>query len=482
MTDAALDGGAGDENDGFVVLLMGAWFLPALVLTAIAMIYLSRRLDLLVLFVVVGILVNTDLPVALGGQPLNTQRIAILALALGVALRLSCDGQVPRVGACQLMFTLGMVFLGIMSIGHGVVNVGGPADDFLPIVFNIFLLNLLVVATDRVPDDRLRQLLVTYVPIGVALSVAYFLIVYGRHVAEPGVAEVSSFTSVRLRGDEARNLLNAWAATLVLFLPLVMRSLLDRGVSGWQKFIAASAAFGLVASLLTTFSRGPLLALLCASVFGCVLFAMDHPHWRVGRLGRRIGAIAMAVVLLAAIVSQARESVVGSLLVDAWRFRAESSLGGDTSFSLRLEAIQQAMRVWAKAPWLGHGSVDTVGMATGTENTFLAVLVRYGVLGLIAYMTALWAIVVVVWRRWRMGDRATRFVMPAWLTMYFILLLTNELYGFSAGTLVLAMVIANRNGRVFGDAPNVVSERGSRSIWADDSGQLPAAGPMTNMV
>lgn len=447
-------------------------FAVGAIMAVCALLYLVRRPELAVLAVVLGVLLNLDLPVSLAGQPLNAQRLAFIVLLLVLLVRALSQPGALRFRPFQIRFTLWMAGLAAISAGHGIAQGIGVGEDFLPIVFNLLLFNTIVLALDRVPDDRLRASMVRVFPLGLALVAAYFLVEYRGQISALGASDPLDFrTGFRLRSNEVRNFLNAWAATLVLFLPLAVRPLLEPRSELWSRLVGILAVALLISASLSTFSRASLLVLVLAGMFGYVLFAMDN-----GGFARRLKSARQWSLLISAlmgflilgVVVYGDSSYLIEFVLNAWRARFEMTLGGDASTSTRLGMIGEAIDAWAAAPWFGYGVRETSGLSQSSENAFLAILVNLGAVGLVLYGGALWTITRTIVRRWRAGSRSTRFLVPAWWFMYIALLGTNDFMFLSAGTIAIAFMYSNQAGRVMGDRPPRHQERAATGSngWA----------------
>lgn len=218
--------------------------------------------------------------------------------------------------------------------------------------------------------------------------------------------------------------------------------------------MSVAAMVALTAASLTTFSRASVLILVLGGVSGYLLFAIDNGvvsgFWRRHRR-RGVSLLIAAIAVISGAIFYQSEDALLSFVSGAWRLRLDATLGLDFSTASRLEVFRETLVALGEAPWLGHGSVQPSVLTSPTENTFLGVVIEFGIVGLIIYVLALWTISSAIYRRWLKGRLSTRFVIPAWWIMYVGLLATNDFIGFSAGTVAMAFMYANHGGRVFGD-------------------------------
>ena len=177
---------------------------------------------------------------------------------------------------------------------------------------------------------------------------------------------------------------NQHSAVVVLLLPAMFsKAMLSRGV--WRLFWAVGALFA-VAAVFMTASRGAMLAILLAGVWGAFVF---RRFISLGKLTGWIGVSALVVsivlVALSATYTQLLTERVFSL-----------SFGGSAAdaTSGRTEIWATAVRVMAEAPWtfltgFGWNVYSSMDFEYAPHNTFLGLWFNLGLPGLLAFLLVL---------------------------------------------------------------------------------------------
>lgn len=174
---------------------------------------------------------------------------------------------------------------------------------------------------------------------------------------------------------------NGHAAVVVLLLPLmVAKVLLTRGLS--RAFWAAGVLFSL-AALLMTASRGAMLGLILAGIWGAYVFR------RFISLGKFAGWVGGAVVVMS-IVLISLSATYTEILQDRLlgiSFSADAS----EATSGRSVVWAAALKVMMESPWtfltgFGFDSYGTMGFEYAPHNTYLGLWFNLGLPGLLAFL------------------------------------------------------------------------------------------------
>lgn len=179
-----------------------------------------------------------------------------------------------------------------------------------------------------------------------------------------------------------------FAIALLFVLPL----LLGRAMDGKSGYLAASILA--VGALFATLSRGPL-AMLLFSVF--VIFA-----WR-GQMSMRTAGYG-ALVVLAVVIPFGTVDVLKQYVADTLAARDFSTIARLANLALRLTTFRENL-------WLGTGisSATREGVIGGAESELLQIGLRFGLLGLLAYLSFVAGAVKTMWRC-RTGPHRTEFM------------------------------------------------------------------------
>jgi O-antigen ligase len=198
------------------------------------------------------------------------------------------------------------------------------------------------------------------------------------------------------------------------------------------------------------------LAIVCAGIFvtfsrsGYVLFAltglmcfMARSDFKVntGSLLRfGLGLVAGAGVLWLGVTQIMPELQMSE---DASR-RLASFMGGTAAEDFANERASlgvDAWRLFQRSPFAGIGFLRTVRLDPGPHNMYVAVALAYGIVGLIAYVALIVALLWIAFKRVRRANEAWLVVMTClWLSIY-SLASHNILYE-STNLLVLSIAVA----------------------------------------
>lgn len=413
-----------------------------------------KRIDIALAIVVIGLALNIDLPVSIGGAPLNTQRVGIGILLVSVVVHFLSSNYVVKVSPYLVSYNYAIFGLIAILLFHSLVG-DINMSTVVPYILNLILFNLIYFSLSITSYCRLRSLFFDVLPIGLILVAAYFLINYQQIAVQYEIQQVEALrTGFRARANEGRNLLNVWAATLALFIPIVLLSWLDLGSSRLHKALGTLAALALFVVVLTTYSRAAVGVLALTAAFGFFLYGFRRALFHMlGRHSWKSRLLILSVALLIIYVMTKGDFNLPLLsgISNLWELRLEQVTSGDESIASRLAVYHDVFDAWAAAPVFGHGSAQVAGVWRPTENTFLDIVITSGAVGIALYLFSLFNILKAVRIAWRNGQAQTRFFVPTLFCLLVLLFLTNDFAAFSPGTVIMAMILANRDGRVFGD-------------------------------
>jgi O-antigen ligase len=174
---------------------------------------------------------------------------------------------------------------------------------------------------------------------------------------------------------------NGHAAVVVLLLPLlVAKTLSSRGAA--RVFWASGVLFSL-AALLMTASRGAMVGIVLASLWGAYVFR------RFVSLGRFAGWVG-AGVLVVTIVIVSLSATYTDLLADRVLGITFSGNASDAS-SGRTTIWVEALKTMMESPWafitgFGFDSYSTMGFEYAPHNTYLNLWFNLGLPGLLAFV------------------------------------------------------------------------------------------------
>lgn len=166
------------------------------------------------------------------------------------------------------------------------------------------------------------------------------------------------------------------------------------------------------------------------------------------------------MVLLVIFVSDYFAKNVGVSVWELWELRIEKTMTQDASLDSRLDAFNYALEDFVTSPILGSGAEYRNRRMMATENTVLFVGVAYGTVGLLLFSAVLWRVTKLVKKRWSRASSINRVIEPSLFFLYLLVLMTNDLFMFSMGTVVLSILVANDNGRVLGAKLSYIEQRG----------------------
>ncbi|NND59648.1 MAG: hypothetical protein HKN49_05210, partial [Gammaproteobacteria bacterium] len=230
------------------------------------------------------------------------------------------------------------------------------------------------------------------------------------------------YDSMRLRSTDTRNIINTWAAAVVIAFTFVSDLAWRDARRRQRQAIVIMLALLAAVIVLLSASRAALALYLAALLF---VSARETLHGGIsGRLGVIVLWIALAIVTM-------------TLLQDsAMMMRLTVLAGGDDGSAMqRLSAYVAVDSTLQQAFWLGHGQSLAEQAGSASENTFLAVVHRYGLIGLLIY-SGFW-----LWLC-RIGIQHFRELQfTASIAVTFLSLFTNDLLFFPLAIFVFAEVL-----------------------------------------
>ncbi|HEX4885441.1 MAG TPA: O-antigen ligase family protein [Casimicrobiaceae bacterium] len=176
--------------------------------------------------------------------------------------------------------------------------------------------------------------------------------------------------------------------------------------------LADFAAMALVVvGTVATFSRAGILAGVVLLAAAAMLRAAPGRRLRTAAGTVAVGAAGLAFAAFVVATLDLSEDATARILslVEAWGI-------GDYG-EARGEATLAAVDLIALHPWLGNGVGTIEDMPEGPHNMFLAMLVEYGIPGLVAYMALIGALFVAARQRPR-AAAAPALMIGAWLLAF----------------------------------------------------------------
>lgn len=382
---------------------------------------MSTRYYLIYWVLFLSILANIDLGISVAGVPLNFQRLVFAAILALIVI----DVGTHRTRALRIpvysLLPLGC-FAALLSIElfH---NLRLQRID--PVVVH-YLFTMLLIATlclirfEAGGLDRHPVWLAAVFAATIALTVfqSFDLSMIAASLSLDG----DYHNSIRLRSADARNIVNSWAASVVIALAFFADLHWEHAARRlrFALLLALSALVGLVT--LMTASRAALALFL---IYLAILGAREiRSRGRLGTLGALTlwgGAVAAALTILQDSAMLLRLSELAS--------------GEDTSAVKRLAAFSSVGERLHLGFFLGHGTSLTESAGVASENTFLSIVYRYGAAGLLVY-ALLWLALL----RAALSSRRSRAMLMS-TTVVFMSLLTNDLLFFPIALFVLVEVL-----------------------------------------
>lgn len=423
------------------------WLETLLVIAGTVLLTTAGFRDLRVLFAaqVAALVANVLLPFSVFGLALTSQRLVALVaiLVCGVLFltgRLNLPWPTASQGAFLLTYGLIVVIHAWHILSSAVVR---PLQGLLSAILNAVLFYLVLAILHNIGDVERRKLFFRWLPWIVFAVLAPFIASWCHEILSRPALNMDHFSQeYRLRNTGARNIVNVWAAALVLtvplvWLPLFRRQRLTHTLASIMAVAIASVAIGL------TFSRAALFGLLALLGTGLLLTGVGliaarrertNPGWS-GIAAPAAGSL--FVTLVTWMILEWWNLPVASWFVE--RVRPLFS-GTDRSLQLRLEQLRFGLEKLRDLPLLGYGP-ESAAVHNLPENTLLLVSLYYGPLALLCLVGMLLLIgrrvTVWWWHRRRMPEAVS---WPSAYVAFVVLLLTNDFLFFSMGSLLLATI------------------------------------------
>jgi len=286
------------------------------------------------------------------------------------------------------------------------------AGSFLETGLIAGYLVIFLTATNVVGGGRLRlagHLLVGAATIVAASAVYTYSIGYDRQIRElaaagnAGLARQLASMTDRAFGNFPSA--NSFAGFLVLFIPIAIGLFLYEHDFKLRLWLAA-AITAMAVALFLTYSKAGLIALAVGAAI------MVYGGLSVPKSGRRPGRLVVPLLLTS-----------GVLVYIFWAFFGFNATAAIGNVSGRGELWRGAWRMVMDRPWLGAGpgnfGTEFTHYQTGAvfsnyaHNTYLQAAVEQGVLGLMAFLGTMVAVLAWSWRR----VRAEQGGGPAWLRL-----------------------------------------------------------------
>lgn len=402
----------------------------------------GRFLKVAYTLLVGGILANLLLPFRVLGVAVTSQRL-IAAGIIGFCACLFFDDRIrwlPLTVSQKAFVVAHLVLLGATSLRLLLVIDETSPAAMLSVLFNLVLFLLVILLLRNIDERNLESLFRVWLPVVVILVVGSFLVWWLGEMLSRPVHQLSEFRQgYRLRSGVARNIVNPWAASVVLALPLVWRPLLAGKARMAWKLVSAAAVGAVCLAVALTFSRAALMALLLVLVvgFGGLFLELASELRTSPRQALRTVAWLAAVAVLVTLLIGGLE--LAGLPVSTWVTGRVSPVleGTDRSVGNRVAILERSWDLARDAPLLGYPAQNLEGERF-PENTFLLAMLRHGVFGLIAFIGMLVSVGVELVAKWFRREGG---VDTAWLACfggYLLLVGTNDFLYYSMGTLTLA--------------------------------------------
>lgn len=419
-----------------------------LLLVAVALAVAGSR-DLRVLFTaqVAALAANLALPFKPFGVAITSQRL-VAVVVLGVCGSLYLRGRIVprRLTAGQVAFTVAYGAILVIQGLHALLSPKSFSATFvLSALLNLVLFHLTLIVLQNLDAEDRRTLFHRWLPWAMSAVMLAFIASWAHDMMARPNLDLGRFQQTyRLRNTEARNIVNVWAASLVLAVPFVWQPLF--GSARLVRKLASLLAVGLTAlAIVLTFSRAALFGLgsLLLSGFGLAILGRLTERDRPGERDWLRVAAPVAGALVFAVAAGTVLELAGVPVISWLGDRVLPVFTGhDRSLRVRLSRFGMTSRLLQDLPLLGYGP-GAEEVSRLPENTILFTTLYYGPLGLMAVVAMLavigWELVAWWWPR---RQRPLASAWPATFLAYLFLLLTNDFLFFSPGTLVLATLTA----------------------------------------
>lgn len=315
------------------------------------------------------------------GPGLSVKNVVLYMAAMAFALRLVVQGgfkfTLPRLhGAFAVLIMYAVVSVLVVTLivrfpGYRLVNAVIALKSNLIDQFLFFAVCYYGATTTEDALDLLRWLM------GIVVLSSFITVVNTSGLMTIGTMEVSDTGRVQGALGEA----NQYAAFLAtMFPPLLAAYVTSRKLAGKCFWLAGAVAT--VVSMILTVSRGGILALLVACIWGAFYFRRYLPVRRLA-----LGAVfALTLVLVFA----ALNGTYGELLHERLIGQTFVNTGGDAS-SGRAQIWETALTRMMESPWslltgFGWFVYESMGFRFITHNAYLLIWFNLGLAGLVSYL------------------------------------------------------------------------------------------------
>lgn len=369
----------------------------AIALASIVVLLTIANLEFgLLVFIVLTYLRVSDIAVHNYGAP-SLARLFIALLVLSLALRWAVSGHLPKgwLKPAVLVLAYALVIFGSIIYANDFASAQGAAGDF----WKDGLITILVVALIQ-KKGTFRHVVWALILAGIfvgSLSVYQYLTgtfdnTYLGFAEAPVQNIVGETEGNRVAGPIGDP--NFYAQILVVLVPLAINRMVNEK-SILLKLLAAYGVFIISLSILYTFSRGGVIALLAALI--ALAFYRPPRLWVTGIL---VAAVWVALLLMPSTFMD-RMSTVTDVLTGEQDVRSEVSFRGRTS------EVLSAWYMFLDHPILGVGAnnypvnyqtyarklgLDNRATLREPHNLFIQIAAETGILGLLVFGSILYYI------------------------------------------------------------------------------------------
>jgi len=404
----------------YIILLASA-------LAVIVLLYRDR--SYMASLLIAAIVANVVLFEAAGQNVTSQRLVALVCIMVAAVLVVSDKARLGVISPAHKYFNFSFFVILLLDIANSITTGGVGTTATVNLILNLILYNLIVLSLRdfNLPKlgTQLQLQAVLIIPI-----IGYYLFGYvtGGVLGRVGM---QFHTGYRLRADEVQNIINIWAASIALVIPLAIlgNKIADRKLLKTFALVGVSVA---LVGVVLTFSRA---AMISIAFFFLVWLGLVVMVKRQVMAAMNIGIL---VLLLGAIVLSLGDYLPVMKFFEE-RFVSVAE-GEDESTMVRLSAIRLAIGDFLDHPLIGNGSSFESPWYVATENTFLDLLVRYGLVGTLPFLVFIFQLLkeVILSTKSRLDD--VGLILAAVLFAYLFMLATNDFLLFSMGTILLAVI------------------------------------------
>lgn len=401
-----------------------------------------RKYEYLIAGLIASLILNKILPFSLMGQDITTQRVFFVFMVVFLGLYLSQKRFRPEAFENIKILNFCIFFIFLIELYHIAftelgINIGTAVNT----TFNFLLLNIVFVTFILIKSTSLERLFKYLIPLAVIFTMVPFLVEYASSSLVFSSNANVFHTGYRLRADEERNILNIWAATLALALPLTWYWLFNN-TSILVKFIGAFSSGVLLYAIVVSFSRAAWLAVIVEVIVAIVMIVLKNNRSGGARLKAMLWVCLVGLLIIVTAMSY------GMFILEVALLRLDPiAQGNDASLGGRILAFLNTLESWSEAPVFGHGPEYMHPSGQATENTFLYLLQHYGILGFAAYSIMVGFVAKRVLFYLKNSSNRLSALCAVIFSGYVVIILTNDFFHFSMGTLVLALLVALTSSR-----------------------------------